>query len=419
MPVEFFYGHVLYFGEFFGDKWDVAGMAGLAAEGDGRHVRGVGLQKHLVNGDDGGGVTHVLGVVERDDSRESDENLGVEGEEAFDEFGRAGKTVDMDFTVVQVRGAEYGEGIVFGFAKMQHERLPAFDTELQVSFEELYLSGLCFGAVVVIEPEFPAGDALGVLQKFHHVRFVFGSFRFDVLGMDAVGGIDERIFFAQGAGRFEVRRVTGHVDKRIWACDFGCGCLFLGGTAVIGEIIVLETREERVEGFACMAFVRINMAMSIDEHCSYLVRHFQNLIRDFPAGGLYLDDVAGFFALQRFADGGFHADAPLQRVDFLVADDAIDFLTFGLLVEHLDRRTKADGTVLGGCVLDDFCPVQNAVQFAQTAVNLAYAHASVRVGCILAAVTFCRGCLDLVNHGRSFDVFEVFPFGLELLKALF
>ena len=35
--VEFFYGHVFYFGELVGDKRDVAGMAGLAAEGDGRH----------------------------------------------------------------------------------------------------------------------------------------------------------------------------------------------------------------------------------------------------------------------------------------------------------------------------------------------------------------------------------------------
>ena len=45
--VEFFYCHVFYFGEFVSDEWNVAGVTGLAAEGDGRHVRGVGLQKHL------------------------------------------------------------------------------------------------------------------------------------------------------------------------------------------------------------------------------------------------------------------------------------------------------------------------------------------------------------------------------------
>ena len=184
MPVEFFYGHVLYFGEFFGDKRDVAGMAGLAAEGDGRHVRGVGLQKHLVDGDNGGGVTHVLGVVERDDSRESDENLGVEGEEAFDEFRRARKTMYVKFGVVQVGCTEDGKGVVIGFAEMEHERLFAFDAELQMAFKELDLCGFCFCAVVVVETELTAGNALGVGEVFEKSGFVFGSFCFDVFGMD-------------------------------------------------------------------------------------------------------------------------------------------------------------------------------------------------------------------------------------------
>ena len=120
MPVEFLYGHVLYFGKFFCNEWNVAGVAGLAAEGDGRHVRGVGLQKHLLDGDDGGSVTHVLRIVERDDSRESDENLGIEGEEAFDEFGSAGKAVYVNIAVVQVRGAEHGEGVVIGVTQMEY-----------------------------------------------------------------------------------------------------------------------------------------------------------------------------------------------------------------------------------------------------------------------------------------------------------
>ena len=45
--VELRYGHVFYFGKFLGDERNIAGMAGLSAEGDGRHVRGVCLQKHL------------------------------------------------------------------------------------------------------------------------------------------------------------------------------------------------------------------------------------------------------------------------------------------------------------------------------------------------------------------------------------
>ena len=75
--VEFFYRHIFYFGEFVGDKRDVAGVAGLAAEGDGRHVRGVGLQKHLIERYKRSCVSDVLCVVERDDSRESDEDVCV------------------------------------------------------------------------------------------------------------------------------------------------------------------------------------------------------------------------------------------------------------------------------------------------------------------------------------------------------
>jgi hypothetical protein len=52
-------------------------VARLAAEGDGRHVRGVGLQKHLVERYKRCCVSDILRVVERDDSRESDEDVCV------------------------------------------------------------------------------------------------------------------------------------------------------------------------------------------------------------------------------------------------------------------------------------------------------------------------------------------------------
>ena len=77
MLVEIFYGHVCYFGEFVGNERNVAGMAGLSAEGDGRHVRGVGLQKHLTERYERGCISDVLGVVECDDSRESDEDVCI------------------------------------------------------------------------------------------------------------------------------------------------------------------------------------------------------------------------------------------------------------------------------------------------------------------------------------------------------
>lgn len=75
--VEFFYRHVFYFGEFVGNEGYVAGVARLAAEGDGRHVRGVGLQKHLVERYERCCISDILRVVERDDSRESDEDVCV------------------------------------------------------------------------------------------------------------------------------------------------------------------------------------------------------------------------------------------------------------------------------------------------------------------------------------------------------
>ena len=229
--VELFYCHVFYFGEFLGDERDVAGMAGLAAEGDGRHVRGVCFQEHLVDGDERGGVPYALGVVERDDACESDENLSVKSEELFDEFRRACKAMYVEFGIVQVGSAKDGEGVIIGFAEVEHERLFAFDAELQMAFKELDLGGLCFCAVVVVETEFTAGDAFGVGEVFEESGFVFGSFRFDIFGMDAVGGIDVAVFFTESAGAFEICRVAGYVNERFGACDFGCGCLFLGSAA--------------------------------------------------------------------------------------------------------------------------------------------------------------------------------------------
>ena len=242
MPVEFVYGHVFYFGEFVRNEGYVAGMTGLAAEGNGRHVRGVGLQKHLVDRHDGSGIPHALGVVERDNARESDENLSVKSEELFDEFRRARKTMYVKFGVVQVGCTEDGEGVVIGFAEVEHEWLSAFDAELQMTFKELDLCYFSFCAVVVVETEFPAGDALRMLQEFHHAGFVFGRFRFDIFGMDAVGGVDVVVFFAEFAGVFEICRVASDVDKRFGACDFGRGSLFFGGAENVRETRCAEPR---------------------------------------------------------------------------------------------------------------------------------------------------------------------------------
>ena len=147
----------------------------------------------------------------------------------------------MNVAVVEARGAEHGEGIVIGFAEVEHERLAAFDTELQMAFKELDLCGLSLGSVMVIEAEFTAGDALGVLQEFNHPGFVFGCFCFDVLGMDAVSGVDEGIFFAEFAGAVEVCRVAGNMDKCFWLCYFG-GCrLFFSGATFSRKTRGMET----------------------------------------------------------------------------------------------------------------------------------------------------------------------------------
>jgi len=240
--VELFYRHVFYFGEFLGDERNVTGMAGLAAEGDGRHVRGVCFQEHLIDGYERGGVPYALGVVERDDARESDEILSVKSEELFDEFRRACKAMYVEFGIVQVGSAKDGEGVIIGFAEVEHERLAAFDTELQMAFKELDLGGLCFCAVVVVETEFTAGDAFGVGEVFEESGFVFGSFRFDIFGMDAVGGIDVAVFFTESAGAFEICRVAGYVNERFGACDFGGRRFFFSGAAFGRETRCAEPR---------------------------------------------------------------------------------------------------------------------------------------------------------------------------------
>ena len=70
--------------------------------------------------------------------------------------------MNMNIAVVKVRGAEHGEGVVIGFAEVEHEWLAAFEAKLQVALEKLDLGGLCLGAVMVVEAEFSASNALGV-----------------------------------------------------------------------------------------------------------------------------------------------------------------------------------------------------------------------------------------------------------------
>ena len=77
------------------------------------------------------------------------------------------------------------------------------------------------------------------------------------------------------------------------------------------------------------------------------------------------------------------------------------------------------GTVLGRLALDNLGSVQNAVQFAQPAVDFTYAHAPVGIGRVFAPVALCSGRLHLVYHGGALDVLQVFPFGLELLETFF
>ena len=99
-----------------------------------------------------------------------------------------------------------------------------------MALEKLDLCGLSICAVMVIEPEFTAGDAFRVLQKFHHASFIFGGFCFDVLRMDAVCGVDKRVFFAEFSGAVEIRWVAGHMDERLGTFDSCCGRFFFGGT---------------------------------------------------------------------------------------------------------------------------------------------------------------------------------------------
>ena len=142
----------------------------------------------------------------------------------------------MNVAVVQVCCAQDGEGVIIGFAQVEYERLAAFDTELQMALEKLDLCSLSLGSVMVIEAEFTAGDALRVGEVFEKSGFVFGGLCFDIFGMDAVSGVDERILFAEFAGAVEVCRVTGHMDECFWLCNLG-GCRFFFGGAAFGRKI--------------------------------------------------------------------------------------------------------------------------------------------------------------------------------------
>ena len=98
---------MLYLGEFLGDVGDVPGVAGLAAVGDGRHVRRVRFEEHLAGRHEECCVADVLRVLEGDDSGKADVDFGVELQKVRRKLGSARKAVDVNLVVVEVGVAEY------------------------------------------------------------------------------------------------------------------------------------------------------------------------------------------------------------------------------------------------------------------------------------------------------------------------
>lgn len=239
-------------------------MAGLAAVRYGRHVRGVRFEQQLVLGDQGGGIADALRTLEGDDAGKADKDVCVEPEERLGEFGSARKAVDVNLVVAEVGVPEHGEGVVVGFAEVQHQRLAALEPELQVSLEKSDLARGGIRIVMVVEAEFTARDAFGVREKLFQARFVFGSFGIDVFRMDTVGGVDVRVFFGEFPAAFEIRRIARHVDEGLGQRDVRVG--------VVGEPL-----EERVEGLAGVLFVGIDVAVRVDEHrgVGACLRHFE------------------------------------------------------------------------------------------------------------------------------------------------
>ena len=159
----------------------------------------------------------------------------------------------VDVLVAEVGAAQYGEGVVVRFAQVEHDGFSACERQLQVALEEGYLPRTRFRVVMVVEPELPAGDTLGVLQVFEHACFVFGSLGIDVFRVDSVCGVDVRVFFGELACIFEVCRVACHVDKRLGQLD-------------IRVAVVAQAGEKRVETFSGVALVGIYVAMRVNKH---------------------------------------------------------------------------------------------------------------------------------------------------------
>ena len=118
MLVNFFYCYALDFGQFFGNVGNVSRMAWFSAVGDGGHVGAVRFQEHLVEGCQGGGIPHILGILEGDNSRKAHKDVCPFGFAQFQhlaaKFRSARKAVDMDIFAFQVRVAEYSKGIFAG-----------------------------------------------------------------------------------------------------------------------------------------------------------------------------------------------------------------------------------------------------------------------------------------------------------------
>ena len=66
---------------------------------------------------------------------------------------------------------------------------------------------------MIVQAEFPAGDALRVLQQFDHALLVVLRLGLHVFGMDSEGGVDVRVFLGEFACAVKICRVACHMDK--------------------------------------------------------------------------------------------------------------------------------------------------------------------------------------------------------------
>lgn len=134
-------------------------------------------------------------------------------------------------------------------------------------------------------------------------------------------------------------------------------------------------------------------------------------------GPVNFDLVTDRFSEESLGHRRFPRDAVFHRIDLVLADDLVDFLSaFFLLDRH--RRAKNDFVAGQSFWIHDLRAFDPVAQKHKAFVDLAQAFFTVNIVAVFTAVAVARGPGHRLDEFRAFFIEELPKFLLQLVKPL-